>query len=391
MSPNSAINRRSERLKLLAQTSRDSEMGKLLRKFWHPVALSDDLAIGTAKLVRVLGEDLTLYRGESGRPYLVGGRCAHRLTLLHTGWVEGEQIRCIYHGWQYDGAGQCTQRPAERDTSTPNVKIAGYPIREYCGLIFAYLGEGQAPEFDLPRKEVFEKPGVLVYARVEVWPTNWFQQAENTMDAVHVSFVHRMGSVGTFGEAISAAIPELEYVETDSGIRQIATRSKSNVRISDWTFPNNNHINVPGLAPGDPWIDIGVWMVPVDDESTMRFQVFATPPSGAEAESRFTQYFREFGVYDAADHHDDLFQRRRYPEDVLVQLTSAQDYVAQVGQGAVADRTHEYLGRSDIGIAFMRKVFWREMEVIRTGGVTKQWRALDHAVDLPIPVTEVAD
>jgi 5,5'-dehydrodivanillate O-demethylase len=103
----------AERLRSLTQTGPDTDMGRLLRKFWQPVAVSSSIKAGAARPLRVLGEDLTLYRGEGGKAHLVAGRCAHRLTLLHTGWVQGDDIRCIYHGWKYDGSGQCTEAPAE--------------------------------------------------------------------------------------------------------------------------------------------------------------------------------------------------------------------------------------------------------------------------------------
>ena len=104
--------RHVEQLKLLTQTGPGTLMGKLLRQFWHPIATASKLAPGTARAIRILCEDLTLYRGESGTAYLVGGRCAHRCTVLHTGWVQAEQIRCMYHGWRYDGTGACTEMPA---------------------------------------------------------------------------------------------------------------------------------------------------------------------------------------------------------------------------------------------------------------------------------------
>ena len=124
-----------------------------------------------------------LYRGDSGRAFLVGARCAHRRTVLHTGWVQGEEVRCIYHGWKFSGAGQCTEAPAEGAETAAKIRIKAYPVREYCGLVFAYLGAGAAPEFDLPRKPDFEKPGLLVIAREQIWPTNFFQMIENSLDA----------------------------------------------------------------------------------------------------------------------------------------------------------------------------------------------------------------
>ena len=92
-----------------------------------------------------------VYRGESGRAYLVAGRCAHRLTLLHTGWVQGDEIRCMYHGWKYTGSGQCTEAPAEGPAALSRIRITAYPVHEYCGLIFTYMGRDAPPEFDLLR------------------------------------------------------------------------------------------------------------------------------------------------------------------------------------------------------------------------------------------------
>ena len=256
--------------------------------------------------------------------------------------------------------------------------------------VFAYLGEGEAPVFELPRKPAFEQPGRDAVPARRVWDCNWFQHIENSMDATHVSFVHRMGKIGTFGEAVTQTIPELEYLETDAGIRQIATRSVQSVRISDWTFPNHNHINQPGLSASDPWVDIGTWMIPIDDTSTLRFTLWVVPNGSAAADRRAVEYFERIDDYTPQAHHEALF-RGEYPDDLLVCLTNAQDYVAQVGQGAVADREHEYLGRSDAGIVFLRNLFWRELDAIRAGRPAKAWRSLSHAADMPIQRPETAD
>lgn len=145
-----------------------------------------------------MSEDLALYRGESGKAYLLANLCAHRLTKLHTGWIEDEQLRCMDHGWKYDASGQCVERPAERPGSHGRIRVTSYPVHEYCGLIFTWMGEGEPPVFDLPRKPKFEGPDVLL-----------FQHAENSLDAVHVNFAHQMGKVGVFGHAITDGIPAL--------------------------------------------------------------------------------------------------------------------------------------------------------------------------------------
>jgi 5,5'-dehydrodivanillate O-demethylase len=377
-----------DRFHELAQCNHNTGMGQLLRRFWQPVSPSIAIEKGKAKLIKIMGEELTLFRGESGRPYLVAGRCAHRLTRLDTGWVQGEEIRCIYHGWKYDGAGQCREAPAESPEFAARVKIAGYPVREYANLIFAYLGDGEAPEFDLPRKDVLETDQATIIARTEVWPCNWLQLVENSLDAVHVSFVHHAGKVGPFGEAVSAAIPDLEYVETDAGIRQIATRGKGNVRESDWTFPNYNHIVIPS-KDGGPWIDTCVWRVPIDLTTTLRIGVYAINTQDMEVRAKFVNYMETFGAYDPANHHDDLFDRRLFPEDKLLQLTSAQDYVAALGQGSLPDRDRERLGKSDAGIVMLRRLFWRELEALRGSGQPKTWRRLPDIGDLPTQRSEV--
>lgn len=376
---------RQDRLLALSQTAADTPMGKLLRQFWQPIAVSKQLKVKSAKAIRIMSEDLTLYRGESGRAYLVGSHCLHRLTLLHTGWVEGDEIRCMYHGWKYSGSGRCVERPAETSPLSDKIRIAGYPTHEYAGLIFAYMGPGDAPDFDLPRSDAFERPNDLGFARTEEWPCNWFQHVENSLDPVHVSFAHMAGRVGEFGRAITGMIPELDYEETDAGIRQTATRSAGNVRVSNWTFPNCNHVRVPGLTDDDPWIDTANWMVPIDDTRTVRFSVRRVPSTTPEADRRITEYFDDVETYSASDDHDALFQRKEYPEDPLVRLTSAQDYVALVGQGAIANRSQELLGKSDKGVVFLRNLFFREMAAISEQAPTKKWRRLAKSPDLPKP------
>jgi 5,5'-dehydrodivanillate O-demethylase len=367
---------RAQQLRALTHTTPDTDMGRLLRLFWHPVYLGKDLKNGDAVPVKVLGEEFTLYRGASGTPYLVGGRCRHRQTVLHTGWVEGERIRCMYHGWQYDGTGACVERPAEKDKVVPPAcKIPGHPVHEYAGLIFAWLGEGEAPPFELPRKDCLEAEGVVIVATRESWKINWFQQIENSLDAVHVSFVHRTLRVASFGEAVTAAMPELSYAETEAGIEQTARRGDDNVRKSNWTFPNNNHVVVPGLAKGDPWIDFVIWMVPADDEHSTRFTLYALKPENEEQKQRFLGQFERWGQYNADDHYDELFHHHKGPNEAdVIGLISAQDYLAQRGQGVIADRERELLGKSDLGIVTLRRMFWREMDALRNGQPTKAWR-----------------
>src|SRR5436305_394415 len=109
--------------------------GRYLRSFWQPVYLSKELPVGRAKPIHILGTEFTLFRGDDGEPHAVAFRCAHRGTQLSTGWVEGQNLRCFYHGWVYDGSGQCIEQPAESEPFCQRIRIPSYPVKEYLGAI----------------------------------------------------------------------------------------------------------------------------------------------------------------------------------------------------------------------------------------------------------------
>src|SRR5688572_4034850 len=198
--------------------------GRYLRRFWHPVCRAQDLLPGHAKPLRLMGEDFTLYRGEGGTPHLVAYRCAHRGTQLSTGWVEGDCIRCFYHGWKYDGSGQCVEMPAEDPSFPPKVQIASYHCQEYLGLIFAYVGDGEPPP--LPRFPELEDEGLAVVHNY-TWPCSFFNSYENVCDPLHIGFVH---SQSVFTQNSLVGIPETRGEETDYGVVVHAVRPGGKTR-----------------------------------------------------------------------------------------------------------------------------------------------------------------
>src|SRR5262249_1604917 len=227
-------------------------------RFWQPVARAQDLPAGHAKPVRLVGEDFTLYRGEDGVAHAVAFRCAHRGTQLSTGWVEGDCIRCFYHGWKYDGSGQCVEQPAEDAGFASKVRIKSYPVQEYLGLIFVYIGDGDAPP--LPRFPEFETAGVL-YNSGYVRACNYFQNLENGADEAHVAFVHRASDLRWQGP--NGDIPPLTTEETAYGLVYRAARANGVVRPPHVLMPNTLRIRIP---PGDPaetaWREHITWRVP---------------------------------------------------------------------------------------------------------------------------------
>src|SRR5437868_193810 len=133
--------------------------GELFRRYWQPAALSEELPPGGAPVpLRLLGEDLVLYRDGDGRPGLLGIHCAHRGADLSYGRLEDGGLRCIYHGWLYDRAGRCLEQPGEPEGSTFHERIRhlAYPARELGGVVFAYMGPGEPPE--LPKYEFLTAP-----------------------------------------------------------------------------------------------------------------------------------------------------------------------------------------------------------------------------------------
>ena len=114
----------------LIRTAPGTLAGRYMRMFWQPIYRAEDLPAGKAKPIRIMSEDFTLYRGGGGSPHVVGFRCAHRGTQLSAGWVEGDCIRCMYHGWLYDSTGQCLEQPAEDKSFAKKIRIRSYPTRD---------------------------------------------------------------------------------------------------------------------------------------------------------------------------------------------------------------------------------------------------------------------
>src|SRR6202035_560413 len=220
-------------------TGPETLAGRYMRMFWQPVYRSDDLKAGRAVPLRIMNEDFTLYRGQSGAPFVVGPRCAHRRTALSVGRVEGDCIRCLYHGWTYDGGGKCIDQPAEPVGFTKNVRVASYPTREYLGLIFAYLGGGRQPE--LPRFPEFECAGILEIETI-VRACNYFSGLDKACDPLHVFFTRQ-------DPRMKVDVRSIEADESEFGVTIKTSRTKrSRARLNLFGMPN---VALIRLSPAD--------------------------------------------------------------------------------------------------------------------------------------------
>jgi 5,5'-dehydrodivanillate O-demethylase oxygenase subunit len=362
--------------------------GRFLRHFWQPLYIGSELKAGQPVRVQLLGEYFTLYRGETGIAHVLEDRCPHRQTSLFLGTVEGDCIRCFYHGWKFDGDGQCTEQPAEKANFAAKVKARAYPTEEYLGLIFAYFGEGEAPP--LPRfPEMEQAEGVLVASRHAV-PCNYFQRIENDLDETHVHFVHRV-STKSYG---LDEIPEIAVTETDYGIRREGKRSGERVnisRVAHIIWPNINLVDLPPSPDFPYWTVQVAWRVPRDDENALTFSLRLRPPEEGGKRLRASVEPNPSPLQLS----EDILAGRMRIQDVdpnYPGLFVVEDNVALAAQGRITDRSQDWLGQSDKGVILLRRIWERELKALAEGGPLKDWRRPAERMGLAVSeITETAN
>jgi 5,5'-dehydrodivanillate O-demethylase len=362
----------------LLRTGPGTLAGRYLRRFWQPVALSDDIAKSKAKPIQVMNERFTLYRGESGKAYLIGPRCSHRGAQLSAGWVEGEAIRCMYHGWKFGGDGRCVDQPAENENFKEKAGLPAYPTTEYLGLVFAYLGDGEPPAF--PRYPWMEATQGVRECDAYTRYSNYFYTLDNHSDEVHVVFAHRNTA---FTRAGLAEVPEVDGEETDYGLRITARAPNGNVRANQLLMPNAIMFK---STPGEGgFSDRLAWRVPLDDNSHLSFGVEMRHITGAAAdryrEARAEERERaklSAGLHGSNEVARQILAGHRSLEDpdVLARpdLVNIQDCVAQMGQPRVEEGPFEYLGQSDRGVILFRRLWIRELTALAEGRPLKHWQ-----------------
>lgn len=371
-----------ERNRRLSQVGRGTPMGELMRRYWHPIAAVSELEDNPVKPIRLMGEDLVLYRDRRGAYGLLDRKCAHRRADLSYGYVEDCGLRCNYHGWRYDERGQCIEQPYEEHVDAQaklkrSVRIKAYPVEAKAGLVWAYLGPEPAPL--VPTWEPFTwRNGFvqIVYAEV---PCNWFQCQENSIDPVHFEWMHdNWGQTRLRGKdgPYAPAHLKLDFEEFDYGFQYKRIREGSDETGTRWTigrvclWPN-------ALFTGDHF----EWRVPIDDENTLSVVwAFSRVPRESEP------YVQQRIPYWRGPIRDE--KTGRWLSSHLMN----QDFIAWVGQGMLADREREHLGASDRGVTMMRRRFEAELEAIARGEEPKglvRDRETNLCIGLPIAEREL--
>lgn len=349
--------------KLLTEVGPGTPCGELMRRYWQPIAVSARVGDLPQK-VRVLGEDLILFRDGKGRPGLVYPRCMHRGTSLFYGRVEAEGIRCCYHGWLFDVQGHCLEQPCEPDGGRhrDSARQPWYPLEERYGLVFAYLGPADRKPL-LPRYDNLEtiEDGVFLWteiggfggtgdASLSVLPYSWLHMNDNIMDPFHVHVLHSTISGIQFHEQF-ALLPKVDFFAADHGVCYSAVRQLGDGRevdrISTWLMPNIMSVPDIGMKSGQ---SSGIsWVVPVDDSHYMQAFAMKVPKEQPFLELRLNG--KSWGEMTEEEH-------QRTPGD----------YEAQAGQGPISLHSEEHLVTSDRGIMMQRRILAQQIEIVAKGG-----------------------
>ncbi|GIJ62217.1 Rieske 2Fe-2S domain-containing protein [Virgisporangium aurantiacum] len=375
----------AERNERLTRVGRGTPMGELLRRYWHPVAPVLELRERRVKAVRLLGEDLVLFVRRDGSHGLIGRGCPHRGADLSYGWVDGDQLRCPYHGWAFDGGGRCTEQPFEEAGGRPGfaakVRVDAYPTQTLGGLVWAYLGPDPAPL--LPNFEMFGWNQGFTEIMITELPCNWFQCHENGMDPVHFEWLHSNWTAeqhepGTPRRA--GAHLTVDFAEFDFGF--ICGREVTDGDPEVRPVSRSNSVTEGGMLCLWPYTLMTgrtvEWRVPMDDTRTLNitrhYAVLPDDVPGSGQDPDLLPYW--YGPLT-----DGSTGR------MLTGHPMNQDFAAWVGQGETADRTTEHLGRADAGITLLRRRFLEELERVAAGldpAGTVRDPAANERIELPI-------
>ena len=348
--------------KKLVEVGPGTPMGELLRRYWHPVGLSVD-ANYTPRQVRILGEDLILFRDKTGQPGLMYPHCAHRGTSLYYGKVEERGIRCCYHGWLWDTQGHCLEQPCEPAGGKllEKVRQPWYPVQDLYGLVWAYMGPPDKKPV-LPRYECLEtlEPGEFLEADdhsiggggPQIIPCNWLQHYENLVDPFHVVILHSAFSGTQFVPAM-AVMPSVTWDTQEHSVRTISLRKlpdgKTLRRISEAGLPTLRVIPSPRIGRYGMVESLG-WVLPINDHSFRIYVVGRVREKGELQRMRSKLNGKLWEELSEEEH-------RQFPGD----------HEAMVSQGVIAKHSEEHLASSDQGILLLRRLLLKQLDLIKAG------------------------
>lgn len=343
----------------LIEVERGTPTGEYLRRYWHPFALSTD-ATETPEPVRILGEDLILFRTGNGRVGLVHPRCCHRGTTLYYGRVEAEGIRCCYHGWLFDPEGRTLDMPCEPEHGLRKNRYRQpwYPVQEYQGMLFAYLGPPEHKP-SLPTYDIFDDlpDGWEIIAddsniglEGDPTPCNWFQTHENVMDPFHVFILHA-GFSGNQFVAEMAGLPDVSWHDTEQGVKSFQDRVLDDGRlfhrVTEVVLPSVRIVASPFVEFEGPATSVA-WTLSISRTETKIFTLLKRPTDAPRPRAGYNG--KRWTELTESEH-------QRFPGD----------YEAQVGQGEITFHSEEQLAGSDKGVTMFRRRFRQQVKGVAGG------------------------
>ncbi|MCK8783153.1 aromatic ring-hydroxylating dioxygenase subunit alpha [Roseomonas sp. NAR14] len=387
----------AEQNELITRIGAGTPCGALMRRYWQPAALADELSPAQAgdrpvRAVRLLGQDLVLFRDEAGRLGLIDRDCPHRGADLAFGRLEDGGLRCPFHGWLFDADGRCLETPAEPEGSRlcTRIRQRAYPVVERSGIVWAYLGEGEPPAF--PALDCFAAPDSHVFAFKGLIDCNWLQALEVGIDPAHASFLHRFEDDGeeseSYGKQFRATSadsdmpmtrvlrefprPRIEVERTESGLRLFALRRLSDlhthVRVTNQLFPH------AFVIPLSQEMTITQWHVPIDDTSCYWYAIFTSFRAPVDKDRMREQRLALYSLPDYRpkvgrfnDYGFNPYEQKHRTYTGMGEDINVHDQWAVESQGAVQDRTREHLGQSDKGIIAYRKLLVAAIEANARG------------------------
>jgi len=374
-----------EENELLTRVGSGTPCGELMRRYWLPAALSEELPKGGAPLpVRLLGEDLVLFRDDQGRSGLLGLHCSHRGADLSYGRVEDGGLRCIYHGWLYDIYGRCLDQPGEPGGGEHRDSIhhPAYPCEERAGVVFTYMGPGKPPLF--PNYEFLAAPGDRVFAIKLFSECNYWQGNEGNIDLSHLSFLHYNTSRPEPGDRADGrlnnrgAAPEMESHDTELteyGVRSFKIRrldgsDKYHLFMTEFVLPSFTTF-FGGQYPVEGTYAVN-WHVPIDDRHHWKY-TFIFSRNGALNKEAIRKERAEMAQdYKPIRHRGNQYLQDK--ESMKDQSYSGmglnfqvQDLCVTEGMGYVQDRTNEHLTSQDMAIVAARKVLFKAIRDLQEG------------------------
>ncbi len=371
----------TEQNRRLTSVEGDAPMARMMRgNYWLPFSRIQSLETGAPPTrVRLLGENYVAWRAPDGRIGFIDEGCPHRGVSMALARVEGCALRCIFHGWLIDVSGACLEVPTEGERSAEiaaRVPVNHYPTVEQGGLVWVWLGEGEAPPF--PDFSWLDLPEDNLWITRSVWPCNWLQGMEAALDTAHVGHLHSgwgrpAGEMNDQSKRF-AINPRFEIEETVYGMRSAGVRKcddgLSLVRISEFLMPFV--VMTPGSLTGEKGEASLYHFVPVDDHSHLQFFGFFSqhaPLGSFFMRDQCTDPDNYVVVDGSADTNwgQDRAAMAKGHFSGIVDHVLLEDAIVQASIGSIASRSREFLTHTDLGVQRCRQLLLDQLDSFEAG------------------------